>query len=203
MPILTILIVWPAVTGLVLLVRAAVARLGSRVRDRRVRRRARARRRPRGGVRPLPGGRRPVRRDPLVDPADRRELGARRQRHRPEPHRLVRRAGADRHRGGLEGRRRRLPPGPVLGARPRLRVVHGGHLRRQGRLPLLRAVRGDAHPAVLPHRLVRRPAAPLRRGEVPDLLARRWPRDARGRHRPVLPGPRRRPRASSRRTSRG
>ena len=122
-----------------------------------------------------------------MDPAVRRLLRPRRRRHRALAHRhgddphagLPPRRLARRRRGGAR------PHEALLRAHARPRGVHGRRLRRHRRLPVLRLLRGDAHPGVLPHRAVRRPAPPVRRGEVPPVLPRRWARHARRGHRRV------------------
>ncbi len=53
------------------------------------------------------------------------------------------------------------------------------------RVPVLRVLRGDADPVLLPDRLVRRPQPLVRRGEVPDLQPRRRPAHAGVDRRPV------------------
>ena len=61
----------------------------------------------------------------------------------------------------------------------------GRRLRRHRRLPLLRLLRGDARPDVLPHRELRRPAPAVRGGEVLPLQPGRRADHAGRRHRPV------------------
>ncbi len=88
-----------------------------------------------------------------------------------------------------------------LDARPRGPLARG--LRRHRRVPVLRRLRGDADPGVLPHRRLR-PRRPLgRRAEVPDVPARRRPGAARRRSSACTSSPpTRAPRRTCSRTSR-
>ena len=90
----------------------------------------------------------------------------------------------------------------LLRADARARGVHRRGLRRPRRVPLLRPLRGHAHPGLLPHRPVRRRPAAVRGGEVPALLAGRRADHARRRHRALPPGHRAARRASSRQPDR-
>ena len=116
----------------------------------------------------------PADRDPRLDLRVRRALRARCRRARPADGAAHRGAGAARAAGRLERRRQSEGSGaqPVRGldAGARGAVAHG--LRRHRRVPLLRRLRGDADPGVLPDRWLR-PREPLGRGaEVPDVPAR-------------------------------
>ena len=127
-------------------------------------------------------------------PVDRRLVRGRRQRRRP-------RAGA--HVAACSCRSSCSPPGasrardtvptrpaaPLPRARPAARGVHRRGVLGAGRVPVLRAVRGHAHPGLLHDRHVRRGAAAVRGGQVPDLLAGRRPDHARRRDRAVPAGP--------------
>ena len=70
---------------------------------------------------------------------------------------------------GVVARRRRRPLERQLVLRLDARARGPGdrRVRRDRRLPLLRALRGDADPDLLPDRRLRRAAALVRRGEVP------------------------------------
>ncbi len=65
------------------------------------------------------------------------------------------------------------------------RVLHDRRLHGDGRLPVLRLLRGDARADVLHHRQLRRATPAVRRGEVLPVLAGRRPADAGLGHRPV------------------
>ena len=135
--------------------------------------------RPRGGdgVRLQPRRRLPVHRGRHLDQGVRRPLRRRRRRARPADGAADRRAGPGRDRGQLVRRRRGAHEGVLrLGAGARGSRVGG--LRGHRRLLLLRRVRGDPDPGVLPDRRLRRPGSSPRRGEVPDLPARRRSGDA-------------------------
>ena len=80
--------------------------------------------------------------------------------------------------------RRRAAPG-LLRAGAAARGHDGRRLRRHRRLPVLRVLRGDARPDVLPHRQLRRPAPAVRGGEVLPVLAGRRPAHAGRGDRPV------------------
>ena len=166
---------------------------------------------PAAGARRQPGrpgarrpGRRRVRRRRRAVPADdvggldprlRGGLRPRRRRHRAGDAAAHRPAGAAGHRRLLGGRRtrRRRRPAAGRGALHALllrlaaaaRGVHGRRLRRHRRLPVLRLLRGDARPDVLPDRPVRRAAPAVRRGEVLPLQPGRRADHARRRHRSV------------------
>ena len=126
-----------------------------------------------------------------MDPDLGRALHVRHRRHRAgharadrgvraagHPLLLARGAGGDRPAGEAFGAR-------VLRAAAGARDHDDRRLRRRRRVPLLRLLRGHARPDVLPHRLVRRVAPPVRGGEVLPLLPRRRPVHARRCHRPV------------------
>ena len=125
-------------------------------------------------VRRRRGGRLPVRRTPYSwIPHVRRQLRARRRRHRagrssrcrPSLVPVVLLAGwndADDARGTVKG---------YVALILVLEACDGRRLRRHRRVPVLRLLRGDARPGLLPDRALRRPAPQLRRGEVPALLA--------------------------------
>ncbi len=132
----------------------------------------------------------PARGAARLDPAVRGQLRPRRRRDRAGPHRDVRdhRAGVP-PRGLARRARGRPAPAELLRADAGARDVHGRRVRRHRRVPVLRPLRGDAHPGLLPHRLVRRPAPPVRRGEVPALQPHRWPGHAGRGHRALRAGP--------------
>ena len=110
-----------------------------------------------------------------VDPRLRHPAVVRGGRHRAGDDRGDRAAAA-------AGAGLQLGRAPARGPQPR-RVLRaaaggagadGGGVRRDRRVPVLRAVRDHADPDVLPHRRVRRCAAPVRGGEVlPVLVPRR------------------------------
>ena len=114
-----------------------------------------------------------------VDRAVRRPLRARRRRSRTGDDPADGRAGADRDDRVLA--RRRPEPVGVLRLDPGPRGVLDRGVRRDRRVPLLRRLRGDADPGVLPHRRLRPRGPGLRGAEVPDVPARRRPGDARRR----------------------
>ena len=80
-------------------------------------------------------------------------------------------------------------PGPLDAGLLRLAAAargdDGRRLRRHRRLPVLRLLRGDARPDVLPDRQLRRPAPAVRGGEVLPVQPGRRPDHARRRHRAV------------------
>ncbi len=122
-----------------------------------------------------------VRRDGHLDRAAEHQVRHGRGRHRRAarvPHHAARR---DRHHRQLA-----LRQGPRGGLLHLAAAAPGGHGRRVLRhrpLPLLRVLGGHAHPDVLHHRRVGRPAARLRGDQVLPVHAHRQPAHAAGDHR--------------------
>ena len=125
-----------------------------------------------------------------MDPVDGHLLGPGRQRPGPgdgAAGRLLSARGA----AGLLGRGPRRPPGPVHRPGAGVGGLRRRAVRRAGRLPVLRVLRGHAGAGLLPHRLLRRAQAPARRFEVRPVLAGRRTGHARGRGGPGRLRPRR------------
>ena len=127
-----------------------------------------------------------------LDPGVRRAPVVRHRRHRAGDDRGDRAAGADRDRRGLGGQAAgRAQRGRVPVADPAAAGHHDRRVRRDRRVPVLRAVRGHADPDVLPHRVLRRGPAAVRGGQVLPVLVPRRPDHAGLGDRRVLAGGRR------------